>query len=499
MLIPFPSLIAKYKISPKGVFHIGANNAFEAASYYSNGVERTVWIEALPDIYEEMKAVVSKYPNAIALNACISNKDFKTVEFNVSSNHGESSSMLEFGTHKIHHPDVTFIDKIKLTTIRVDTLVNLKNIDIRDYDFLNIDLQGAELLALQSMGDLLRGFKYLYIEVNSASVYENCPRFEEICEYVGEYGFEMKEVKWTGAHWGDAYFEKRKDMGSVFKRPRSNFRGVDGMVNVPNEFMTEMPFHYPPDNTQIFERFYYAGFNTPNERQYLPVQWTAYHVSHSFGNDVAAIDRLQRYIDTLDRSKKYYTIHQFDLGCMVDFKDLDILVFGMAGGRIDYCLPLLCMPHKYEFKAKPKTLFANFIGRKTHHVRDWVIDQFSDKFGCYVSEDKHDINSYCSIISNSIFTLCPRGFSSTSFRVIEALQYGSIPVIITGDLLEPHLVDANEYAIVIKENQFDRIYDTLSSIDKGEILYRQTYLHKYYEQYFTYPANKKLILEQLNK
>lgn len=202
MLIPFDTLCKKYSIKPEGVFHIGANNGAECEIYYANGVKRSVWIEALPDVYKELKEVVSKYPKTIALNACVSDVDGHTVQFNVSSNHGESSSMLEFGSHSQAHPDVTFVDKIRLVTSRVDSLIIKKGINIREFDFLNIDLQGAELLALKGMGDMLRLFKWCYIEVNLSDVYINCAKFDEVTAYLKDFGFELKEVKWTGANWG---------------------------------------------------------------------------------------------------------------------------------------------------------------------------------------------------------------------------------------------------------------------------------------------------------
>lgn len=500
MLIPYPVLKKKYGIESKGVFHIGANDAeHEAAWYYENGVEKTLWIEALPDAFERLNKTLEIYPNVITLNKCISNNDFQNRKFNVASNKGESSSLLEFGSHKINHPDVVFNGSINVTTIRVDTLLNTKGINIKDYDFLNIDVQGVEGLVLESMGDMLRGFKHLYIEVNRGEdVYIGCSKFEEICDYVSEYGFELKEVKWTGADWGDAYFEKKKNMNSVFRRNNLRYIQKEGVVNVPQKFMAAMPFHYPPDNETVFEKWFYDTYNKPTERLYLPIQWTGFLVSHSFGNDLNAISELQKFVDGLDRSKKYYTIHQFDLGCMVDFKDLDILVFGMAGGRIDYCLPLLCMTHKFEFN-KPKTLIANFIGRNTHPIRQKMIDILSHEQGVYISEAKHDLSAYCSIIASSKFTLCPRGYSANSFRILEALQYGSIPVIITDQLLQPHGIDPREYAIVIMEDELDKLSNISEWLDESDIQALSKKGEQYFESHFTYSACKKHILEQLNK
>jgi hypothetical protein len=406
--------------------------------------------------------------------------------------------MLEFGTHANNHPDVTFVDKINLSTIRVDTLLNAKQIDIRKYDFLNLDLQGAELKALKSMGDMLRVFKYLYIEVNRADVYIGCPKFEEICEYVESYGFELKEVKWTGANWGDAFFQKKKDMGSVFSKHLHKHIPKKGMVEVPNEFMVDMPFCYPDDNRKVFEKWYYETFNEVTERLYLPVQWTAYHVTHNFGNDLNAISKLQRFIDSLDKTKKYYTIHQFDLGCMVDFKDLDILVFGMAGGRIDYPLPLLCMPHKFEYD-NPKTLFASFVGRKTHPLREKMIEGLKHRQGCYVSENKHDLSSYCSILSSSTFGLAPVGFGLNSFRLQECLQYGAIPVIIADKRLEPHNIPFEEYGVFINESDAGNVYDILQEMTVDDITEKQSKLKYYFEFYFTYHSNRRIILEKLKQ
>ncbi len=495
MLIPYPELAKRHSVKPIGVVHIGGSTGQERFFYANAGIKNVVWVEAIPAVFKQLKQNVSCYPDNIALNACISQNDNETVEFNISSNGGESSSVFDFHLHSQFHPDVTFIDKIQLKTTRVDSLFIKKGIDIRQYDYLSLDIQGSELNALKSMGDMLRHFKYCYVEVNKTPMYKDIPLVGEIDAYLSEYGFEPVDEKYTGAGWGDKFYIKKQNINSVFRQPV--IRQREGIVNVPQKFMPLIRFSYPPDNHVIFEKWYLDTFNEATDRLCLPVQWTAFLVNNSFGEDKAAIKELQDYVDTLDRSKKYYTIHQFDLGCMVDFKDLDILVFGMAGGRIDYCLPLLCMPHNFNFN-QPKTLLANFIGRRTHPIRDKVIEMVQNKQGVYVSEAKHDLSAYCSIIASSKFTLCPRGYSANSFRILEALQFGSIPVIITDELLEPHGVNPREYAIVIKESE---IWILSYLEDWGDISLEVLQLNgkKYYEQLFTYPSNKSLILKKLKQ
>ena len=498
MLIPFNLLCRKYDIKPKGVFHVGANNCAEISDYYNNGVERSVWIEALPGIYKELKEVISKYPKTIGINACVSDVNGKEVDFNVSSNHGESSSMFEFDLHSQYHPDVTFIDKIKLKTRRIDSLIIEKSINIREFDFLNCDLQGNELAALKGMGDMLRVFKFVYIELNQKELYKGIPLFDEVNAYLEDFGFELKEVKWTGAGWGDGFYMKRTDMNSVFKK--HSFKPIlqDRIVSVPNHFMPTMPFNYPDDNENVFEHWYYENYKEKTGREYLPVQWTAYHVKHSFGNDQNAIKEIQAWVDKLPHTHKYYTICQFDLGCMVDFKDLDVLVFGMAGGRIDYCLPLLSMPHKFQFN-NHRTLFATFVGRKTHPIREHVFTNLQNKNGCYVSEHKHDLSAYCSLLASSVFSVCPRGFGNASFRIQESIQYGAIPVIVSDVRLEPHGIPFEEYGYYIDEKDAGSIYEILQEKTVDEITEKQSKLKYYFENYFSYQGNKKIILEKLKQ
>src|SRR5262249_27432933 len=149
----------------KGVLHIGAHIGQEASKYQEIGIERMIFVEALPHIFAQLEFDIRKYPGAMALNACISDVDDEEVTFHIASNEGQSSSFLDFAVHKREHPDVSFVGDIKLHTARVDTLFADTPVDC---DFLNMDLQGAELHALRGMGNMLNDFKWNYIEVNKA-------------------------------------------------------------------------------------------------------------------------------------------------------------------------------------------------------------------------------------------------------------------------------------------------------------------------------------------
>lgn len=207
MLIDFRTLFPKYNVNPKGVLHVGANVGEEAPVYLELGIKRQVWIEANPEIYEKLKANISSNSEAVALLNCIGDIQNENVVFHVSNNEGQSSSILELGTHAIVHPSVTYIQEIKMKAVRIDTL---RPEILEELDLLNIDLQGAELKALKGMGELLYQFNWAYLEVNKEELYVGCALIGEIDDYLAKYDLQRVETHWAGnTGWGDAFYVRK--------------------------------------------------------------------------------------------------------------------------------------------------------------------------------------------------------------------------------------------------------------------------------------------------
>lgn len=210
MLIDFRELFPKYNIRPKGVLHVGANVGEEAPVYKELGILRQIWVEANYDIFQKLEQNLSDNPQAYPVHACISDVPGEKVIFNVSNNGSQSSSILDLGTHATVHPEVRYINSL---TMRAQTLMGLYGSSIGPVidgcDFLNIDLQGAELKALRGMGMLLSNFKWAYLEVNKEELYKGCALVEEIDGYMKKFSFKRVETKWCGnTGWGDALYIK---------------------------------------------------------------------------------------------------------------------------------------------------------------------------------------------------------------------------------------------------------------------------------------------------
>lgn len=202
MLIPLDNLVNKYNIQFKGVLHVGAHEC-EELNDYEKYIQRNkiLWVEALSDKVELCK---QRFPNVLIENAVVSDKIEKLM-FNVSNN-GQSSSILDFGLHSHYHSHVHYVNSFETETKLLKDVIS--NYDI-EYNFLNFDIQGAELKALKGMEEYLPKVDYLYTEVNSDYVYKDCALIEELDEYLLTFGLVRVETKMTECKWGDAFYIRK--------------------------------------------------------------------------------------------------------------------------------------------------------------------------------------------------------------------------------------------------------------------------------------------------
>jgi FkbM family methyltransferase len=137
--------------------------------------------------------------------AVVSDEDGATVEFK-RTNNGQSSSILEFGTHAQHYTWCVVTDSITMKTTTIDTFMAKNNLNPENYDMWNFDIRGAELKALKGAENALKHAKVLYLEVNTEEVYKGCAQLSEIDAFLGERGFKRVITKMTQQGWGDAMY-----------------------------------------------------------------------------------------------------------------------------------------------------------------------------------------------------------------------------------------------------------------------------------------------------
>jgi FkbM family methyltransferase len=191
----------------KGVIHVGAHRGQEGPDYAANGVEKVIWVEANPEIIPELEKRTAALPlDQTYIQACLSD-DEGTVEFNVANNE-HSSSILKLGTHAKMYPHVKYTKTLEMPVHRFDKLAAEQSLALEGYDFINLDVQGAELKVLLGMGDVLKNkdLRAVYCEVNFEHVYEGCCLVDELDEYLKTFGFKRIATAAPEGTWGDSLY-----------------------------------------------------------------------------------------------------------------------------------------------------------------------------------------------------------------------------------------------------------------------------------------------------
>jgi FkbM family methyltransferase len=207
MLIPFSVVVEFLRskgISVKGILHIGAHECEELSDYLRDGVTSTEidWVEANPVLVAKMAG------RGISVhNAAVSDVEAE-LPFHITNN-GQSSSLLEFGTHKASYPWCKVVETITVRTKRLDSLISEKSITVNRRNFWNLDIQGAELSALRSAGDAINSVDAIYAEVNTQEVYKGCALLPDLDAFLDAKGFKREMIRMTGAGWGDALYVRR--------------------------------------------------------------------------------------------------------------------------------------------------------------------------------------------------------------------------------------------------------------------------------------------------
>ncbi len=201
------------------VIHVGADRGGELPQYRNMGVEEVVWVEANPEVYQELLENLELMNvgevKSLPFNQLISDSDDIETDFNIYygwdaghlvGNKGMSSLLKAKNSW---WGSECYRGTVKLQSSTLDTFLEKNSLGY-DYDMLNMDTQGAELMVCKGAVKLLESVKYINSEVTLYNPqYEGNPLFDEIYDFLKPYGFVHIETELSGdGNWGDAIFEK---------------------------------------------------------------------------------------------------------------------------------------------------------------------------------------------------------------------------------------------------------------------------------------------------
>ena len=106
---------------------------------------------------------------------------------------------------------------------------------------------------------------------------------------------------------------------------------------------------------------------------------------------------------------------------------------------------------------------------------------------CEQDNSKYDLVDYMSLMGNSTFCLTPRGRRLGSFRFLEALSIGCIPVVLSNDWIKPfsEIIDWSTIIVNADERSVLQIPEMLRSFTPHQISRMKSKCLKVYNRYFS--------------
>lgn len=197
------------QVNVRGIIHIGAHKGEELETYISMGASPILFIEANPDLADQLKKKTAGQHGIIVESCAITDGKTSTSTLHITSM-DQSSSILPLKEHQDIYPDIVETHRIIVPAQTLDALLNSLGLDASMFNFLNIDIQGAELLALHGAKLTLPHIDAINTEVNYRELYAGCALSHELDAYLASFGFVRESTHCPyDPSWGDAFYIKK--------------------------------------------------------------------------------------------------------------------------------------------------------------------------------------------------------------------------------------------------------------------------------------------------
>ncbi len=181
------------------IFDVGACHALESVELSKKYPNAKVYtFEANPVSYNVCVENTEGYDSITVINEAVNNYDGlckfypmdkeKTITTWEDGNQGASSLYRANGQYDFIEKYVQY--EIEVPCTRLDTFCEKNGID--KIDIIWMDLQGAELKALQSLGSLLDTVQIIHTELEMNPMYEGQCLFRDVNEYLTNNGFDLE-------------------------------------------------------------------------------------------------------------------------------------------------------------------------------------------------------------------------------------------------------------------------------------------------------------------
>lgn len=225
-----------------------------------------------------------------------------------------------------------------------------------------------------------------------------------------------------------------------------------------------------------------------------------------------AVELIQKLLDRVgDRKVLIFDMYQWST-IRQTFREERRLIFACGTATQaslrsgwDFSFPALpIIQGKIQKPIGERKIFASFRGRPTHPVRktlatlhngsDVIVQVISlaQADATYIrkvspSTKTHaaEVKEFVDLAENSLFSFTPRGDCLFSYRLLEVMRAGSVPVILSDGWALPfeELIDWKRCSVVWPEKDAGRIIEYLKALSSSEIQEMRHWAGHYYSNY----------------
>jgi FkbM family methyltransferase len=181
-------LIARYLPAKPIIVEAGAHigtDTIAMSKLWRRG--RIFAFEPIPAIFEQLKKNTVHCKNVRCIQKALSNTNGIANMFVSQGNINGSSSLFTPKEHLLVDPKISFPSQVQVETITLDDWA--RSMQLPRIDFLWLDMQGAEPIALKSGVNILKTVRAIYTEVNLAELYEGIVLYRDFKAWLNEQGF----------------------------------------------------------------------------------------------------------------------------------------------------------------------------------------------------------------------------------------------------------------------------------------------------------------------
>jgi FkbM family methyltransferase len=208
-------------ISPKVILDIGARDMDESIFFSQKYPKaKIISFECNPNTLEICRNKIVDIENIQLIDKAVNeidgtcdfypiNKE-KTITTWEDGNQGASSLFLSNGSY----PHEKYVqDKVTVECVRLDTI--LSKLNIGEVDLIWMDLQGAEMLALKSLGKFLENVKIIYTEVEMNPIYAGQCLFKDVNSFLTNNNFEFIDGNLNVTYGTDVIYMNNKYKNNI--------------------------------------------------------------------------------------------------------------------------------------------------------------------------------------------------------------------------------------------------------------------------------------------